>query len=249
MSSKSRLAALLAALGDRGPRGRSRGLRQQRRRRHHRRRRRRRRNAHRRLRHPLSPVRAIGKTKGELHRLRHRTDGSDRREDRPHARIQGHLVRHDLPRRRPGQVRQWSPRRRRSPKNARKAVAFSDPYYLSRTGDPGQRRQRRSKALEDLEGKIVGAQQGTTGLESSKKKPTRSELRPFPEGPDAVTALKAGTVEAVDHRRAGRRKQRSKKTAASKSPTKVPTEETVRNRRRQGRRQNCSTKSTKASKK
>jgi polar amino acid transport system substrate-binding protein len=77
-----------------------------------------------------------------------------------------------------------------------KEVAFSDPYYLSEQAilvkegsDVG--------GLEDLEGKTVGAQQGTTGLELGKEKADAGELRPYPEGPDAINALKAGTVEAV----------------------------------------------------
>lgn len=77
-----------------------------------------------------------------------------------------------------------------------KEVAFSDPYYLSEQAilvkegsDVG--------GLEDLEGKTVGAQQGTTGLELGKEKANAGELRPYPEGPDAINALKAGTVEAV----------------------------------------------------
>lgn len=77
-----------------------------------------------------------------------------------------------------------------------KEVAFSDPYYLSEQAilvkegsDVG--------GLEDLEGKTVAAQQGTTGLELGKEKANAGELRPYPEGPDAINALKAGTVEAV----------------------------------------------------
>jgi ABC-type amino acid transport substrate-binding protein len=77
-----------------------------------------------------------------------------------------------------------------------KEVAFSDPYYLSEQAilvkegsDVG--------GIEDLEGKTVGAQQGTTGLELGKEKANAGELRPYPEGPDAINALKAGTVEAV----------------------------------------------------
>ncbi|HET7121734.1 MAG TPA: basic amino acid ABC transporter substrate-binding protein [Solirubrobacterales bacterium] len=77
-----------------------------------------------------------------------------------------------------------------------KEVAFSDPYYLSEqailvkegSGVGG---------IEDLEGKTVAAQQGTTGLELGKEKANAGELRPYPEGPDAINALKAGTVEAV----------------------------------------------------
>jgi len=77
-----------------------------------------------------------------------------------------------------------------------KAVAFSDPYYLSEQAvlvNEGSD----VKSLEDLEGKTVAAQQGTTGLELAKEKLSGSEIRPFPEGPDAVNALKAGTVEGV----------------------------------------------------
>ncbi len=77
-----------------------------------------------------------------------------------------------------------------------KEVAFSDPYYLSEQAilvkegsDVG--------GLGELEGKTVGAQQGTTGLELGKEKANAGELRPYPEGPDAINALKAGTVEAV----------------------------------------------------
>jgi glutamine transport system substrate-binding protein len=77
-----------------------------------------------------------------------------------------------------------------------KEVAFSDPYYLSEQAilvkegsDVG--------GIEDLSGKTVGAQQGTTGLELGKEKADAGEFRPYPEGPDAINALKAGTVEAV----------------------------------------------------
>lgn len=77
-----------------------------------------------------------------------------------------------------------------------KAVDFSNPYYLSEQavlvteGSP-------IKSLEDLEGKTVGVQQGTTGQELAKEELGGSEIRPYPEGPDAVNALKAGTVEGV----------------------------------------------------
>jgi ABC-type amino acid transport substrate-binding protein len=77
-----------------------------------------------------------------------------------------------------------------------KAVDFSNPYYLSEQAvlvkegsDVG--------SLEDLEGKTVAVQQGTTGQELAKEELGGSEVRPYPEGPDAVNALKAGTVEGV----------------------------------------------------
>jgi polar amino acid transport system substrate-binding protein len=77
-----------------------------------------------------------------------------------------------------------------------KAVAFSDPYYLSEQAILVKEGSDIT-GLEDLEGKTVGAQQGTTGLELGKEKANAGELRPYPEGPDAVNALKSGTVEAV----------------------------------------------------
>jgi polar amino acid transport system substrate-binding protein len=77
-----------------------------------------------------------------------------------------------------------------------KEVSFSDPYYLSEQAILVKEGSDIT-GLAELEGKIVGAQQGTTGLELGKEKANASELRPFPEGPDAINALKAGTVEAV----------------------------------------------------
>jgi ABC-type amino acid transport substrate-binding protein len=77
-----------------------------------------------------------------------------------------------------------------------KAVDFSNPYYLSEQAILVKEGSS-IKSLEDLEGKTVGAQQGTTGQELAKEKSGASEVRPYPEGPDAVNALKSGTVEAV----------------------------------------------------
>jgi ABC-type amino acid transport substrate-binding protein len=77
-----------------------------------------------------------------------------------------------------------------------KAVAFSNPYYLSEQAVLVKEGSD-LKSLEDLSGTIVGVQQGTTGQELAKEKADASEVRPYPEGPDAVNALKAGTVEAV----------------------------------------------------
>jgi ABC-type amino acid transport substrate-binding protein len=77
-----------------------------------------------------------------------------------------------------------------------KAVAFSNPYYLSEQAILVKEGSD-IKSLEDLSGTTVGVQQGTTGQELAKEKADASEVRPYPEGPDAVNALKAGTVEAV----------------------------------------------------
>ncbi|MBS1889303.1 MAG: basic amino acid ABC transporter substrate-binding protein [Actinobacteria bacterium] len=77
-----------------------------------------------------------------------------------------------------------------------KVVAFSLPYYLSEQAIVVQEGSP-IKGLSDLKGKVVAAQQGTTGLALGKEKAEASELRPYPEGPSAINALKAGTVEAV----------------------------------------------------
>ncbi|HEU4461407.1 MAG TPA: basic amino acid ABC transporter substrate-binding protein [Solirubrobacterales bacterium] len=77
-----------------------------------------------------------------------------------------------------------------------KAVDFSNPYYLSEQAVLVKEGSD-LKSLEDLNGQTVAVQQGTTGQELAKEELGDSEVRPFPEGPDAVNALKAGTVEGV----------------------------------------------------
>lgn len=77
-----------------------------------------------------------------------------------------------------------------------KAVDFSNPYYLSEQALLVKEGSS-IKSLEELEGKTVGVQQGTTGQELAKEEIGGAEIRPFPEGPDAVNALKSGVVEGV----------------------------------------------------
>lgn len=77
-----------------------------------------------------------------------------------------------------------------------KAVDFSNPYYLSEQAVLVKEGSS-IKSLEELEGKTVAVQQGTTGQELAKEEIGGAEIRPYPEGPDAVNALKAGTVEGV----------------------------------------------------
>jgi ABC-type amino acid transport substrate-binding protein len=52
-------------------------------------------------------------------------------------------------------------------------------------------------SVDDLSGVIVGAQDGTTGETYANDETDASEVRGFPEGPDAVAALIQGQVEAV----------------------------------------------------
>ena len=137
-----------------------------------------------------------GQSQAELHRLRHRTDGSDRRKDRARRR------------------NSRTPRSTRSSATSRqgkfeavvsaatitdereKTVDFTNPYYLSEQAILVKEGSDDRSGIEDLEGKTVGAQQGTTGS-NRQGKSQRRRTPPLPEGPDAINALKAGTVEAV----------------------------------------------------
>lgn len=105
-----------------------------------------------------------------------------------------------------------------------KVVAFSLPYYLSEQAILVKEGSSIT-GLAGLKGKVVGAQQGTTGLELGKEKAEASELRPFPEGPDADNALKAGTVEAVIID-APVAKQQAEELGGIEVVEKVPTDET-----------------------
>jgi polar amino acid transport system substrate-binding protein len=75
-------------------------------------------------------------------------------------------------------------------------VDFSDPYY--------QANQSLMVAAgsdiastDDLSGKTVGAQDGTTGEDYANDETPAANVRGFPEGPDAINALRAGQVDAV----------------------------------------------------
>jgi ABC-type amino acid transport substrate-binding protein len=75
-------------------------------------------------------------------------------------------------------------------------VDFSDPYYAADQAlvvAPGSD----IKTVEDLADKTVGAQDGTTGEAYANDETDASDVRGFPEGPDAINALKAGQVDAT----------------------------------------------------
>jgi polar amino acid transport system substrate-binding protein len=77
-----------------------------------------------------------------------------------------------------------------------KTVDFTDPYYEAQQAllvPEGSD----IKSVDDLSGKIVGAQDGTTGETYANDKTDASEVRGFPEGPNAVSALITGQVDAV----------------------------------------------------
>jgi len=75
-------------------------------------------------------------------------------------------------------------------------IDFSDPYYeanqsLVVTADSD------IATTDDLAGQTVGAQDGTTGEEYANNETDAATVRGFPEGPDAINALRNGQVDAV----------------------------------------------------
>lgn len=83
-------------------------------------------------------------------------------------------------------------------KEREETVDFTNPYYLPSAqsilvakGTTGL------TSAKELGGKVVAVQQGTTGEEYVEEEIDTSELRTYPQGPDTLPALKAGTVDAV----------------------------------------------------
>ncbi|MGB7684477.1 MAG: basic amino acid ABC transporter substrate-binding protein [Solirubrobacterales bacterium] len=77
-----------------------------------------------------------------------------------------------------------------------KTVDFTNPYYRSEQAILVKKGSQ-IDSVEDLKGATVGVQQGTTGQEFSEEQTEAGEVRPYPQGPDAVAPLRAGTVDAV----------------------------------------------------
>jgi len=77
-----------------------------------------------------------------------------------------------------------------------KTVDFTNPYYISEQAILVKKGSS-IDSVEALKGTTVGVQKGTTGQEFADEKAEASEVRAYPQGPDAVNALSAGTVESV----------------------------------------------------
>ena len=77
-----------------------------------------------------------------------------------------------------------------------RAVDFTDPYDLRSTAllVPAD---SDIASVDDLSGAIVGVQDGTTQQDYAEDETDASDIRGFPEGPNAVTALNTGQVDAV----------------------------------------------------
>src|SRR5215207_3821022 len=104
-----------------------------------------------------------------------------------------------------------------------KTVDFTNPYYLSEQAILVKEGSD-IKAVEDLEGATVATQQGTTGQEYVKEEADAGDERAFPEGPDAVNAVKNGTVDAavIDYPVA---QDAVEKTTGIEISAAIPTEE------------------------
>jgi ABC-type amino acid transport substrate-binding protein len=76
-------------------------------------------------------------------------------------------------------------------------VDFSDPYYLTPQSLLVAEGETEIRTADDLGGATVGAQDGTTGEFYAQDDTDASEVRGYPEGPDAINALRAGQVDAV----------------------------------------------------
>lgn len=77
-------------------------------------------------------------------------------------------------------------------------VDFTNPYYLpSAQSILVAKGTTDIKSAKDLDGKTVGVQQGTTGEEYVEEETDAGEVRTYPQGPDTIPALKAGTIDAV----------------------------------------------------
>jgi polar amino acid transport system substrate-binding protein len=78
----------------------------------------------------------------------------------------------------------------------KQTIAFSDPYFqanqaLVTTKDSG------IEGVDDLDGKDLGTQAGTTGLDYAKENFTDATIKEFQDAPAGFTALSAGQVDAM----------------------------------------------------
>jgi polar amino acid transport system substrate-binding protein len=77
-----------------------------------------------------------------------------------------------------------------------RVVDFTDPHYEAQQAllvPEGSD----IASVEDLSGAIVGAQDGTTGEAYANDETDASEVRGFPQGPDAINSVITGQVDAV----------------------------------------------------
>jgi polar amino acid transport system substrate-binding protein len=78
-----------------------------------------------------------------------------------------------------------------------RTVDFSDPYFKADQSLLVAKGDTEIATVDDLGGTTVGAQDGTTGEAYANDETDAAEVRGFPEGPDAINALRQGQVDAV----------------------------------------------------
>jgi polar amino acid transport system substrate-binding protein len=76
-------------------------------------------------------------------------------------------------------------------------VDFTNPYYFSEQAILVKEGGEKIEDVAGLSGGTIGVQQGTTGEEFVEEEGDAGEIRPYPQGPDAVNALKSGVLDAV----------------------------------------------------
>ncbi len=80
----------------------------------------------------------------------------------------------------------------------KQTVNFSNPYFVAgqvivlRKADVGK-----VKTPDDLAGKTIGVQLGTTGAEAARKIPNTKAVKDYPTAPEAFQALANGDLDAV----------------------------------------------------
>lgn len=77
-----------------------------------------------------------------------------------------------------------------------RVVDFSNPYYFAEQALLVEQGSD-IRSEEDLAGATVGAQDGTTGETYANDETDAETVRGYPEGPDAINALRAGQIDAV----------------------------------------------------
>jgi polar amino acid transport system substrate-binding protein len=77
-----------------------------------------------------------------------------------------------------------------------RTVDFSDPYYEAQQALVVPEGSDIA-SVDDLSGLTVGAQDATTGETYANDETDASEVRGFPEGPDAINAMRSGQVDAA----------------------------------------------------
>lgn len=78
----------------------------------------------------------------------------------------------------------------------KQTIAFTEPYFqanqaLVTTADSG------IEGVDDLDGKDVGTQAGTTGLDYARENFTGANIVEFPDAPAGFTAMAAGQIDAM----------------------------------------------------